>query len=91
MTKNQFNILNIVAAVLAVLILTNVFLAQYNQKLSRATATRRDEVNSGQRAVGILQQMSVRIAQSADTDPRLRDLLLKYKLRSPSANEPKRP
>lgn len=82
MSKSQFIVLNVIAMVLAILILANLFLARENRQLSVQLAQNQALVNGGRQAEAILRQMTVRIARGSDLDPKLRELLLRHELKA---------
>lgn len=82
MSKSQFIALNVIAMVLAILILANLFLARENQQLNIRIAQNQAVVNSGRQAEAILRQMTVRIARGSDLDPKLRELLQRHELKA---------
>lgn len=90
MRRNQFVILNVVAGALAVLILTNVFMGYRNQKLSRLMSQHQIEINQARRAEQILRRMELRIAQAAEQDYKLRELMTKHNLRSLATGDVKK-
>ena len=80
MSKTQFSILNIVGGLCAVLILCNVVLGRLNSRLNQSLLQTQSQLNNTQQLQATLQNLAVRIAQAAQTEPVLRDLLKRHTL-----------
>ena len=81
MNKLQFWALNLLSLVLAVLLLGHYFLAQRNDQLGQALARDQATLNSARQQIQpLFGQLTGRIAQGAQSDPQLRNLLIKYGL-----------
>ena len=82
MSKNQFWILNALAGICAVLFLTNIILTPLTSRLGETvTQTQgllQSQYNEAQQKQGTLQNLAVRLAQKAQTEPALLELLRKY-------------
>ncbi|MDZ4817121.1 MAG: hypothetical protein SGI71_12760 [Verrucomicrobiota bacterium] len=88
MNKNQFTILNVLAALFLVIVLANVAMSlklrrsavaieEKNRGLMEAEA----KFKSAQQSRMFLRQVAMRLAQGSDADPALRDLLVKHNLK----------
>ncbi|MDK3160282.1 hypothetical protein QPK87_27530 [Kamptonema cortianum] len=77
----QWLTLNILSAVLAVLVLASLLLANNAQNLSRQVATGQQTVQMARQSEVLLRQLSLRIAQASDSDPSMRSILSKYGLK----------
>jgi uncharacterized membrane protein len=82
MSRTQFMVLNVIAMVLAVLVLGNLLLAQKNQALRTRVDQHQATVLRAQQADALLRQITVRIARGSDQDPELRKLLQRYELKA---------
>lgn len=82
MTKIQFKFLTALGGVLAIVILTNVFLASKNQKLNNQVVQYQQIVNDAKQKEVVLRQLGLRIAQTADQDPEMRKLMVKHNLKA---------
>jgi hypothetical protein len=80
MSKTQFGILNVVGGLCAVLILCNVVLIRLNTRLNQSLLQTQSQINNAQQMQTTLQNLAVRVAQAAQTDPVLRDLLKRHSL-----------
>jgi len=80
MSKTQFGILNVVGGLCAVLIFCNVVLGRLNSRLNQSLMQTQAQLNNTQQLQSTLQSLAVRIAQGAQTEPVLRDLLKRYTL-----------
>ena len=80
MSKTQFGILNVVGGLCAVLILSNVVLTRLNSRLNQSLLERQNQLNTTQQLQTTLQSLAVRIAQAAQTESALRDLLKRHDL-----------
>jgi hypothetical protein len=81
MSKTQFGILNFVGGLCAVLILCNVVLGRLNNRLNQVLVQTQTQLNAAQQVQTTLQSLAMRIAQAAQTEPVLRDLLKRHDLR----------
>ena len=80
MSKTQFGIMNVVGGLCAVLILSNVVLSRLNSRLNQVLVQTQSQLNSAQQLQTTLQSLVMRIAQAAQTEPVLRDLLKRHDL-----------
>ncbi len=80
MNRLQFWILNIAGVVLVVLLLAHFALARWNGRLRNELARDQAFINNARQVEPVLDQMAKRIAKGSETDPRLRDILVKYGL-----------
>jgi hypothetical protein len=85
MTRLQYWTLNLVGALCALLILVSVVLAGRNERSGRALATAQAQlqaqVNRAQQAQTTMQNLAVRVAQSAQSEPALMELLNRQNLK----------
>jgi len=81
MNKTQFGILNAVGGLCALLILASFVLARLNSGLNRSLLQTQNQINAAQQMQTTLENLAVRIAQSAQTEPALRDLLKQLDLK----------
>jgi transcription elongation GreA/GreB family factor len=80
MNKLQFWGLNVVSLILALLLLSHFFFARHNNRLGQALERDRAAINKAQQLEGVLDQLAKRIAKGSDTDPKLKQILVKYGL-----------
>jgi hypothetical protein len=80
MSPWQFWTLNILSVVLATLILTQYFLVQDVQKRSQLIQAGQQQINTAQQAEQVLKVAAIRVAQAAEKEPELKNLLKKYSL-----------
>ena len=82
MNKVQFTLLNVIAGMLAILILANVFVSSRNQKLNNRVIKYQVGINNARQAETILRQMTLRIAQASDQDAELRKIMVRHELKA---------
>ena len=80
MNKLQFWALNGVSLILAILLLGHFFFARHNNRLGHALDRDRAAINNARQLEGVLDQLAKRIAKGSDTDPNLKQILIKYGL-----------
>lgn len=80
MNKLQFWALNVVSLVLAALLLGHFFFVRANNRLGQALDRDRAAINNARQLEGVLDQLAKRIAKGSDTDPTLKNILVKYGL-----------
>ena len=78
MNKLQFWALNVGSLVLTALLLGHFFFIRANNRLGQALDRDRAAINQGRQLEGVLDQLAKRIAKGSDTDPKLRNILVKY-------------
>lgn len=81
MNRTQFGILNAGGGLCAVLILANLILGRLNDRLNQALLQTQNQLNAAQQVQTTIQNLAVRIAQAAQTEPALRELLKRQDLR----------
>lgn len=80
MTKTQYWILNTLGVILAALLLTHYFFARSNYQLAEDTRQGQATIASSHQLEVTLDQMAKRVALGSETDPRLRQILIRYGL-----------
>ena len=80
MNKLQFWALNVGSLLLTTLLLGHFFFVRSNSRLSQALENDRATINKGRQLEAVLDQLAKRIAKGSDTDPKLKNLLVKYGL-----------
>jgi len=70
--------LNLVGGACGLLIVCDLVLAQLNGRLSQSVMATRDQFNQAQQIQNTAQNLVVRVAQTGQTDPALRELLVKH-------------
>lgn len=88
MSKAQFWLLNFVGGVGAVLLLGNVILVRLNERTIRELEATQARINRAQQIQNTAQNLIVRIAKAAQTEPALNDLLVRHELKVELDNEP---
>ena len=95
MSKTQFWTLNIVGGVCALLILCNVALGQLNIRLNQTVTLTQNQFTQAQNLHNTAQNLLTRVAQGAQTDAGLRQLLVRHDfkvtLNTPNTNGPAAP
>lgn len=91
MSKTQYWILNVIGGLGALLIIGNILLARMNESSSQTLNQNQAELNRAQQLQTTAQNLIVRIAQAAQTEPALRDLLARQdlKVNLTGENQPK--
>lgn len=82
MKRWQFLTLTSVAGVLAFLILANVGVSAWNQRLAARIAHRQNGLRQALQAEALLRQVTLRMAQLSEQDPGLAKLLAKHGLKA---------
>ncbi|MDZ4744258.1 MAG: hypothetical protein SGI98_12680 [Verrucomicrobiota bacterium] len=77
----QWLTLNILSAILAVLILASLLLANSAQNMSRQVSNGQQTVQMARQSEVLLRQISLRIAQASDNDASMKQILTKYGLK----------
>ena len=89
MNKAQFSALNIVGGICGLLIICDLVLGVLNGRLNARVAQTQAQFNQAQQIHNTAQNLVVRIAQASQTDPVLRDLLVRHDFKvSPNTNNP---
>lgn len=84
-------VLNLVGGACSLLIVCDLVLAQLNGRLNKSVAATRDQFTQAQQMQNTAQNLVVRVAQAGQTDPVLRELLVKHDFKvSINANSPTR-
>lgn len=81
MSKTQFWILNGTGGACAVLVLANLLIARMNESTSRKLNDTQADINRAQQVNNTAQNLVVRIAQAAQNDAALRELLVRQDLK----------
>jgi hypothetical protein len=87
MTKAQFWTLNLAGGLCALLIAMNLILAQINVRMNKSVAEMQGRFNQAQRLQNTAQSLVVRIAESSQKEPSLRDLLVRHKVAMASGTQ----
>ena len=80
MNKLQFWVLNVASLVLAALLLGHFFFVRANNRLGQALDRERATISKARQLEAVLDQLAKRIAKGSDTDPKLKNVLVKYGL-----------
>jgi hypothetical protein len=80
MNKMEFRILNVISALLVIFMLGQFWFARSNNHLATELARDQAQISTGQQAWQALEQLKARIAKGSDTDPRLKEILLRHGL-----------
>jgi len=80
MNRIQFWALNITSLLLVVLLLSHFFFARANSLLSGEVAREQAFINNARQVETVLDQLAKRIARGSDTDPQLKNILIKHGL-----------
>jgi len=80
MSRFQFWTLNCAGAILVLLLVSHFAMARLNGRRTDELNLQRAYINNASQVSTVLDRMAQRIAQGSDSDPRLRDLLIKYGL-----------
>ena len=81
MSKTQYRILNLVGGVCAVLVLVNLVFNRVNESSGQALNATQAQINRTQQVQTTAQNLVVRIAQAAPSEPALRDLMIRQDLK----------
>ena len=80
MSRLQFWTLNLISAILVLLLATHFLMSRLNDRLADEVNLRRAYINNANQVSAVLDRIAQRIALGSESDPRLRDLLIKYGL-----------
>ncbi len=80
MSRLQFWMLNVASAILVLLLVAHFVMARLNGRRSDELNLQRAYINNANQVSAVLDRMAQRIALGSETDPRLRDVLIKYGL-----------
>jgi hypothetical protein len=81
MSRLQFWTLNVVGGLCALLILGDMLLIRWNEKLRQSLVVTENQLNRAQQIQTTAQNLVVRVAQSAQTEGALRQLLARYEFK----------
>ena len=85
-------LLNVVGGVCGLLILCDLALGLLNARLNQSVAVTQHQFTQAQQVHNTAQNLVLRVAQAAQTDPALRDLLAKHDFKfNLNTNAPARP
>lgn len=88
MSKAQFWLLNFVGGAGAVLLLGNLLFVRLNERVIRELEATQARINRAQQVRNTAQNLIARIAQAAQTEPALKDLLARHELKVDLDTEP---
>jgi hypothetical protein len=77
-SKAQFMALNVVGGLCGLLIVCDLVLGLLNGQLNQAVGANQNQFGQAQQVQATAQNLVLRMAQAGQTDPTLRDLLLKH-------------
>jgi hypothetical protein len=80
MNKFQFWTLNVLNLVLVLLLLIHFSSVSRNNRLAQAVANDQVSINRAKQIAPVLDQLARRIAIGSETDPRLKNILVKHGL-----------
>ena len=80
MNKFQFWIVNVLNLVLVVMLFNHFTSVSRNNRLAQAVASDQVSINHAQQLAPVLDRLARRIAIGSETDPRLKNILVKYGL-----------
>ena len=78
MNKLQFWTLNAVCLALAALLVTHFYFSRHNTRMAEALNQERAYLNNARQLETVLDQLAKRIARGSDTDPKLKNVLVKF-------------
>ena len=85
-------VLNLVGGACGLLIVCDLVLGGFNGRLNRSVAATRDQFTQAQQIHTTAQNLLVRVAQAGQTEPALRELLVKHDFKvNFNTNNPPRP
>ncbi len=84
----QFWTLNALSGVLVLLVIIQFFLSQDVGRLQQAVLSEQREVQQAQASEQVLRALALRVAQLAEKEPDLNNLLVKYNLRVNQTSTP---
>ena len=90
MSRAQFIVLNTVGGLCGLLIVGDLVLGLLNGRLNQAVAANQNQFGQAQQVQNTAKNLVVRIAQSAETEPALRELLEKHDFHL-NTNKPAKP
>ena len=90
MSRTQFILLNLVGGLCGLLIVGDLVLGLLNGRLSQSVAANQNQFGQAQQVQTTAKNLVVRIAQSAEQEPALRELLAKHDFQL-STNKPAQP
>ena len=82
MSRLKFIILNSVAGLLAVLVLANVALSVWNQRLLGQVSARQNGLRQAAQGEVVLRRLALRMAQLSEQDPALLKLMVRHELKA---------
>jgi hypothetical protein len=82
MSKAQYWSLNGVGGICALLVLANLVLTRMNESSAQALNTTQAQMNRVQQVQTTAQNLLVRLARAAQTEPALRDLMIRHDLKA---------
>jgi hypothetical protein len=81
MSKTQYWILNLVGGICAGLLLANLIFNRLNESASQTLNANQAQINRVQQVQTTAQNLVVRIAQAAQSEPALRELMVRQDLK----------
>ena len=85
-------VLNLVGGACGLLIVCDLGLGYFNGRLNQSVAATRDQFTQAQQIQNTAQNLVVRVAQAGQTEPALRELLVKHDFKvNLNTNSPPRP
>ena len=78
MNKCQFWILNLASLILSTMLLAHFFFVRHNNQLGGALNREQAYINNARQLETVLDQLARRIAKGSDTEPKLKNILIKY-------------
>ncbi len=78
MSRTQFILLNVVGGICGLLIVGDLVLSIMNGRLNQSVVTNQNQFGQAQQVQATAKNLVVRIAQSAEKEPSLRDLLVRH-------------
>ena len=78
MSKLQFWTLNIASLILAAVLMGHFFFVRHNNQLGASLTREQAYINNARQLETVLDQLAKRIAKGSDTDPKLKNILVKY-------------
>jgi hypothetical protein len=72
----------VVSGLLALLIFVNISLSVRNQNSGERVSKLQQKMTEGRQKENVLRQLTVRIAQGSESDPQLRDILVRRELKA---------
>jgi len=78
MSRAQFMVLNVVGGACGLLIVCDLVLGHLNGRLNQSVLATRNQFGQAQQIQNTAQNLVMRLAQAGQTDPALRDLLVRH-------------